>query len=178
MSNPSNANDAKRMARRRLLRGAYAVPAVLTVHTGSALAGASSLACFAKLPTGVAIGPADNFWRVEQYTGKVGGVSTKLVKVSEIATLCDTKSAGTIVKTFLTGKTWLRVSDSASVTPDPLPTPAPAKDGANYWVALRIENTGTATSPVWKVQGVAPSSGLTGAPKVMAQSCWSSFVIG
>ena len=176
MSNPSKANDAKRMARRRLLRGAYTVPAVLTVHTGSALAGSSSLACFAKLPTGVAVGPADNFWRVEQYTGKVGGTSTKLVKVSEIVTLCDTKSAGTIVKTFLTGKTWLKVSDSSSVVPDA--SPAPSKDGAGFWVAIRIDNTGTTSAPVWAVKGVAPSSGLTGTPKVMAQSCWSSFVIG
>ena len=82
MSNPSKANEAKRMARRRLLRGAYAVPAVLTVHTGSALAGASSLACFAKMPTGVAIGPADNFWRVEQYTGKVEHKITNNISLS------------------------------------------------------------------------------------------------
>jgi hypothetical protein len=80
------------------------------------------------------------------------------------------------VKTFLTGKTWLKVSDSSSVVPDA--SPAPSKDGAGFWVAIRIDNTGTTSAPVWAVKGVAPSSGLTGTPKVMAQSCWSSFVIG
>lgn len=173
MSNPSNANDAKRMARRRLLRGAYAVPAVLTVHTGSALAGSSSLACFGRLPTGVDVGVADSFWRVQRYSCQVSGVTTKVVKAADIKTLCDTKSAGTIDTSWCTGKTWIRVSDGATCTPGTTPT----NEGSSKQVAIRISNVGT-TTPVWKVTGVSPSTGLTGSGKVMAQSCWSSFVLG
>lgn len=173
MSNPSNANDAKRMARRRLLRGAYAVPAVLTVHTGSALAGASSLACFGRLPNGVNVGAADTFWRVQQYSCFVGGVATKVVKVAEIKTLCDTKSTGTIDTSWCTG-TWRKVSTGSTCTPDAAPT----SDGAGSMVAIRIANVSLTSTPSWKVTGVIPNSSSTGTGKPMAQSCWSSFVIG
>lgn len=176
MSNPSNANDAKRIARRRLLRGAYAVPAVLTVHTGSALATSSALACFNKLPTGVDIGLPDNYWRVKRYTvTRPDNTTTKCVNANEIISLCNSKSPS-IDKSWLTGRTWIKVSDGTDVTAKSGTTPSHDTD---KWVAIRISNIGSPTTPVWKVTGVSPSStGGTGSAKVMAQSCWNSFVLG
>jgi len=51
---PSTPAPAKPNARRKLIRGVFAVPALAAVHSGSALANSSSLRCLTNSPTGYA----------------------------------------------------------------------------------------------------------------------------
>jgi hypothetical protein len=72
MSAPTRTPQEPSTARRRLLRGAFAVPAVMTVHSGSALANSSNdpLRCLTNTDpvpgvTDSAFSPDDSFKRVE-----------------------------------------------------------------------------------------------------------------
>lgn len=71
MSSPEKHPSARQAARRKLLRGAFAAPAVLTLHSGSALATGSSLRCLQyqanTVPTTKPTGGMDAFVRVPVY---------------------------------------------------------------------------------------------------------------
>jgi hypothetical protein len=159
-------------ARRRLLRGTFAAPTLLTLSSGSALAQSSSLRCFRNMPAGLDNPPA-NFFTVPRYTHLAsGGTTTKVVKAADI------NSVGTVngfnASTYTSGKTWIKVSDGASFTPS---SGSFAADTGKT-VALRFQNFGTETAPNLRITGLAKSAASTSGPiegKVLSSSCWSSF---
>lgn len=74
MSTPDKTPTPQQAARRRLVRGAFAVPAVMTVVSGSAFATGSSMRCLANKTVGGPGGvPAANPSSVPIASGTVGG---------------------------------------------------------------------------------------------------------
>lgn len=172
MNDKSKLSDLNQVsARRRLIRGAFSVPAVLTVATGSAMATTSPTVCAARLPTGVSVGTNDTYFRVQRYTALVGTSHVPVVRAQDIRNRVgphgiDTSWCGT--------KDWIRVSDAAAVTPNA--NTVPTSDGSSAFVALRFTNHGTDKVPVFRVSGL--STGLTtgtGSGGLLTGSCWSSF---
>ena len=166
-------------ARRRLLRGTFAVPTVLTLSSGSALAATSSLRCFANAPLAVD-SPPSNYFRVQRFIGKLGTETTMaVVKGSEISGLAATNGflAGAFAATT-TAEIWFRVSDGFKVNPSGNDASSGPKTDGTY-VALRLDRTGgTDAAPVFTVTGLAGSSVAYFGPvtaRVMTHSCWASI---
>ncbi len=168
MNHNANQCDAKTSARRRLLRGALAVPAVMTLSSGSALAESSALKCASKLPDGVAVGPLDNFFRVQRYALTVGTETRYLVNRGDINFVATAQgfSAGT----YGTGDLWILVANGTGQD-SWVGTNTPSPETGTF-VALRFTNVGTSFTVTGLSEDSTPSSG-TG--KVMSGSCWSSF---
>jgi len=157
--------DAKTQARRRLLRGSFAAPAVLTLASGSALA-AKSATCLAKatqvastrpLMTGT---PSDTFLRVrlEQYTS---GSTTKyaVTRTSFGSIPVDTSfwNASTTWQEFDKDTNQVIGGQQNGAIPGGSST-------TNYYVALRLNSNG-------KIVGV----GMSGTGSVVGSSCWTSM---
>jgi hypothetical protein len=165
-----NMNDgtARATARRRLLRGSFAVPTVVALSSGSALAQSSSLNCFGKLPQGVE-SPPENVFRVQRFTYVVGGVPTQLVKASDISNLADAQ--GFDARRYVYGKTYINVATGLD-----FPIAGGAFTTDTNFVSLRFTIVGTGAAALdFKVSGLANSaSALTGIGNVMTGSCWLS----
>ena len=150
-------------ARRRLIRGAFVAPTVLTLYSGGALAAASSkLRCIASqnvapITTGAAIAvdtTNSTYVRVQLYV--VGGiyyVRGQDLPVARVNSLPTTSQA----QTFDIG--------TNALTGSPVSTPAGLAPATQYAV-LRIDSTGT-------VVGVGAGSGGS----AIGKSCWTSFTI-
>jgi hypothetical protein len=159
-------------ARRRLVRGSFAAPAVLALSSGSALAASSSLRCFDNSPNGVDAPDSKNVFKVQRWTVTVGTTTTKLVKGADITT--EGVLRGFSTSTYVGSKVWIDVATGLQFV---VTTPAPTIESSPLkQVALRLVNVGTPTAPSFSVNGLARSSSSTsGAGKVMWGSCWSSF---
>jgi hypothetical protein len=163
-----NATDqtGKGHARRRLLRGAFAAPAVLTMVSGGALA-ATSATCVAKAQTAPQTGPvvpdasADTFLRVQLYqTGNDATLVHWLSgdSISTFSGFANIVQAGKYTR-FLIGSNTLSVAAS-EVNQNPA---SPVLSSPATWVALRFDGTGT-------LVGV----GATGGGSAITASCWTS----
>jgi hypothetical protein len=158
-------------ARRRMLRGTFAVPTVLTLSSGSALAATSSLRCFDNSPKGVDA-PPQNYFRVQRYKYFKGGITTYLVKVLDITNLSTVN--GFSATEYVSGKgDWIKVADGSAF---PVGSGGQGPDAETVYVALRFENYGTDALPAFKVTGLATSSlDTSGFGKVLTHSCWASI---
>lgn len=162
-------------ARRRLLRGTFAAPAVLTLVSGSALA-ATSLSCVAKRnlnPVNAGPDPAGNVWiRVPVWEKRnlSNGKYARFVSGSDIASLLPPGG------TYLGVGTWqciLTTFPSNAFILGSIYTTSeadmirsfPMLKVANLYVAVRVNELG-------KVVGVEPYSSSSSALSV---SCWTSF---
>lgn len=156
--------DDKLSARRRLLRGSFSVPAVLTLASGSALA-AKSATCLAKatatpstaaLMTGT---PSDTFVRV-QLVAYIESSTTKYA-------LTRASFGSMVVSTsfWASDTVWQQFDDSANgVTGSQQTSAVPSGSTSNKWVALRFNNAG-------EIVG----AGLSGTGSVVGSSCWTSM---
>ena len=159
-------------ARRRLLRGTFAAPTVLTLSSGSALANTSALRCFNNMPSDFSTstgGIPGNFFQVNRHSLTVNSTTKLLVNAGDIRTI---ESAQMFVpSTFASGKTWIDVGTGASFD---VGSATPLKDGK--FVALRFEMVTGGAKPTARVIGLANDTlPATGAGKVLSGSCWSSF---
>jgi hypothetical protein len=174
VSNPAG----KGLARRRLLRGTFAAPAVLTLVSGSALA-ATSLSCVAKQnEPGHAVNAGGNpdgtVWvRVPVWEKKKPTDPLKLARFvsgSDIASLLPPGG------TYLTAGNWQCTSNTFNTNPfivGQIYTTAQADAIRNYtmtkvpnlYVAVRIDATG-------RIVGV---ESISTANSAMHVSCWTSF---
>ncbi len=157
--------DARTLARRRLLRGSFAAPAVLTMASGSALA-QTSLTCLAKATmtsstADLAQGtPSDTFLRV-QLLKRPNGV--------HLVTRASFGSVPVSTSFWLTTTLWQRVRVSGpnvnktyqDQETDAVPNNATA---SNYWIALRFDAAGN-------IVGLGDS----GTGSVVGTSCWTSL---
>ncbi|HNU12708.1 MAG TPA: hypothetical protein PKJ45_15300 [Rubrivivax sp.] len=170
MDNQTPTPDDKFSARRRLLRGSFSVPAVLTLASGSALA-AKSATCLAKATNQssteeLTTSPtADTFMRVQlmaRLPSNPGGNLRYLVTRASFGLIPVSTSF------WPTGTVWWRFNINTNKLIDPngqrtTPVPVDAQL-VNYWVALRFNSAG-------EIIGV----GKSGAGSVVGQSCWNSI---
>lgn len=161
---PPEALGPGRNARRRLIRGVFAAPAIMTVCSGSALAASSNLRCIAhQAGTGqmVAVAPTTDAWvRVQLWTH--GASDNKyFVSGADVAALQPPPTAPYIsstawqefdIKTNTAGKV------DGSSSGKQRSTPA-------RWAAIRVDASG-------KIVGVGNGPG--GA--AIAGTCWMSIV--
>jgi hypothetical protein len=172
-------------ARRRLIRGTFSAPAVLTLHSGSAMAAASNLQCLkAQIANPVYPGYTDGmdtYVRVQLHTAPdASGVQHWYLSGSAITTVATIINKVTVnVTAFqppLTTGQWREVTLLATgkVTLGPLIEQEPASIvlGSKY-LALRMTYTKGTKGIVYVdivgvVDGVETGSAVTG-------SCWSSF---
>lgn len=186
--------DAKTNARRRLIRGSFSVPAVLTVCSGSTFAqAATSLSCVAKQVNTVkdtansgttTVSSTGNWVRVplqKLYRSSNNNVDSIWIAGSYIAT--NVQKSGTTVSigssTF--GSTsWLcyrKVANNSAYATGSIYGSQPSRN--NYllapngeWVAVLVDANGNITG----VLGL--QSAGNGNYPVHATSCWSSFKPG
>lgn len=165
-------------ARRRLLRGTFAAPTVLTLSSGSALANTSALRCFNNMPSdfsGSTGGVPGNFFQVHRYSLTVGSSTTSttklLVNAGDIRTI--ETNQGFAPSSLASGsKVWIDISTELEFVAGN--NQVPTKDG--QVVALRFEMVTGGTKPSARVVGFAnATSATTGPAKVLSASCWSSF---
>jgi hypothetical protein len=162
--------DAKVSARRRLLRGAFSTPVVLTLYSGSALASASSQRCMDNQigkPVTKLVAPdnTDGWMRVQLY--KKDGRNKYFVVGNSLP--ANRSGSPTLPSNGQAGRVYVdSVNDGANYNKMDAPISTPASISlTNKWASLRFDNTG-------KCVGI----GATGGGSALAQSCWTSFVAG
>jgi len=182
-------STANTSARRRLVRGAFAAPAALTLYSGSAFA-ATSLSCVAKEvnhPTypGPVTNPlpSDTYLRVPLYSLAGQTAPSTWIRGSDINLLAR-QIPGTNPP-YITNTQWQCFSAGSSnvkintVTVTPLPgtvyagQPSRIRNGAppqksDSYVAIRIDNNG-------KIVGVVGVGVPNASTSAVHQSCWTSF---
>ncbi len=179
-------------ARRRLIRGSFAAPAVLALHSGSAIAASSHVRCIinqVENPT-TAVVPwtqvDDGFyvrvqlhghWESETKVGRLDKVKAYYLQGSVIDAKISTAATPQPVNLFLTGSTsWRKISLGTGGAIAEV-GPSGASPG-NYlqlvprFVALRIGIVTVDGIKTPEVRGLV--DGNSGSA-ITAKSCWSSF---
>jgi hypothetical protein len=149
-------------ARRRLIRGVFATPAVLTVASGSAMA-ASNIRCIQSVKTfpavysGTTPPSTDTIIRIRVY--KYG--SLRCVRYQDVPTAYASNAGAGFMGS---GQVWEFDVTNNRTLGSPRDTPNSAALALDKWAALRFDATG-------KLVGVGAASdgwAITG-------SCWNSF---
>lgn len=169
--------STKVSARRRLIRGAFAAPAALTLYNGSAHA-AASVTCvvkqvnFPEYP--VANTVTDTFIRVRLWVLTLGTKITTWVSGADLALL---QAVGTAVP-YLSGTQWQCITSaggSAFTVGSTIGTTPTEGLGSTFlqngaYVAMRVDATG-------KIVGISQvnTPNNTTGNSAVHQSCWTSF---
>lgn len=170
--------SAKGSARRKLIRGSFAVPAVLTLQHGGALAASSINACLVRqnrYPATQFAAPSDDVWlryRLWGYThptnGMIAPAAGLWIRGSDLSAYAVNGNS-----IWLSQNAFQRfeLSTNSLVTPVVLTQP-PGPQGfawarVNVWVSLRVDQNGNLTG-----------AGSTGAGSAVSDSCWNSFAAG
>jgi hypothetical protein len=152
---------ARATARRRLIRGAFGVPVVITVASGSVVA-ASNLNCIQK----TAFPPV--------YDGSTPPTTDTIIRIRIYRISGGTYVRGEDVPTpymmrasvdFMTAnQVWLFNTDTNVTVNNPIPTPNATAQPLDQWAALRFDKDGFLVGVGQAANGWA----ITG-------SCWNSF---
>lgn len=178
--------DAKTQARRRLLRGTFAAPAVLTVCSGSTFAQAvTSLTCVAKqvnsvkdtANSGTTSTPASGNWvrvpLLKLWRESNGNVDSIWISGAYIS--ANIQKTGTT--SFLGSTSWLcylKVAGGSDYNTGQIYGAQPTRNrftlvANGEWVAVLVDASGN-------IKGVVGLQAAgTGQYPVHATSCWSSF---
>lgn len=169
--------DVKTPARRKLIRGAFSVPALLAVHNGSALAASSNtLRCAlnAAQNGGEAPGESsggDKWIRVPIYKASSG--SKQYVKVSDLQAVANarllalvkpTGSSVTDLVEYKKNGTYVYAANVSVASTSKL-------------TAVLFDNRGTGDRPI-RVAGFVQKEANTDAPAgttALSESCWTSI---
>ena len=148
-------------ARRRLIRGAFAAPAIMTVCSGSALANSSSLRCVANqvsaaLPVPLVSNVTDNWVRVQLWTQ--GGSTSYFVRGADVFALKPASTTSNILASDWLAFDIVSNKTGAAGTSSGKQLSNPAK-----WAAIRVDASGN-------IVGVGAGSGTA-----IAGTCWTSF---
>ena len=169
-------------ARRKLVRGAFAMPAVLTLHNGSALANTSATRCLVNqnspgsVLTMPATDAADNYFRYRLWVIKNGGgvPQSYWIKGADLTAYVRAQQAP-----FVTSSQWWQfnpdigyntVVGSSATTTAPMPNGSGTFDQTGRWVALRVSSTG-------QIVGAGASNPGPPGSAVGYYSCWQSFAM-
>jgi hypothetical protein len=171
VTSPEQKQSPQQAARRKLVRGAFAVPAVMTVVSGSAFATSSSMRCLANQVTnspttkGVMDGtvggaaPADGWVRVELWKSADG--ATFYVRGSDLNSYF--KRTGNSV--YLTNSEWQVFDPTTNLLGAKVSAPMGASASGKF-ASVRFDSTGS-------VVGLG-GSGANGS-SALPSTCWSSF---
>lgn len=171
MSDKEQSLPAADCARRRLIRGAFGAPAVLTVASGS-VAAASNVNCIANIGTfppvhqGSAPPTSDSIIRIRVYEDQSVTPNLRYVRGQDVpAAYMANAAAG-----FMTvGQVWRFSVPNNQTVGNPSSTPAASTLVAiNRWAALRFDVNGNLVGV-----GDGGSGGTPG--YAVAASCWNSF---
>lgn len=157
--------NQQQAARRKLVRGVFAAPALMTVCSGSALASQSSLRCLAKHVhdnTNVTpkVGSLDNWTRVQLHRATDGKFYVSGTHVQSVFANSNSwyPAAGT----------WLQIDTATGAPVGSALTTMPSGCTHTYstpqYVVVRFDTAGNVT-------GV----GTAGAGSNVGASCWNSF---
>jgi hypothetical protein len=158
VNEPVKEVSARISARRRLIRGAFAAPAALTLCSGSAFAAASSdLRSIARQVNDprypkVEANPTDTWVRVPVYSYD----KTLVVSGADVAYF-----QGSANNRFITPNQWATVAN-----PHSLVEPKSPPDATHQYAALRVDVDGT-------ILGISTGSETFGSAVTM--SSWTSF---
>lgn len=190
MEDQAQGPGSKVSARRRLIRGAFAAPAALTLYSGS-VAARSINNCVARETSGMtppAPGPVaapDTFVRVQLQkfqkspTASYPNAWSRWVRGFDVSSLLASGQTVFVSGTSTTSTNWyLYDKGSASayaLTPigtiiGTTPVEGTTVQSASQWVALRVASNGD-------IVGVVGINSTTGTSAVY-QSCWTSFRVG
>lgn len=168
--------DERGSARRKLIRGSFAVPAVLTLHSGASMAAASVNSCLIRQNkyrvTQPATGSDDVWFRYQLwgYLDRSGNVVDKSgfwIKGSELSVYDVGKNS-----VWLNGYAYQRFDPANNSLGQTEYGQPKGPDGCswrkvNRWVSLRVDSHGNLTG-----------AGSSGYGSAVADSCWNSFAIG
>lgn len=160
-------------ARRRLLRGSFAAPAVLALHSGNVLAAASNLRCLANGSQPIpVVDAADTIMRVRLY--KVGNAKLYLNGADVYGVVSSTGGRVGVDGTFLSSSSvWREVTiglnGTVTLGAPVTSVPGGATQGDKY-IALRFAPG--STIPV-EIIGVVDGTSTVGS--AASFNCWSSF---
>lgn len=174
----------KRSARRRLLKGSFAVPAALTLASGTAFAaGTNALRCVRASaavpdsPSPASFG-SDTLVRVQGYTTLGGPNAYTFIKGSEVAAKLGTTSGTLLVmganSVPLTAANILCVVGQTKVPPDRVQNnvydaPSSAANGTGTYYAILVNATGD-------IVGISTGSTVVGGVGgAVSNVCWQSF---
>ena len=162
---PQERPNQQQAARRKLVRGVFAAPALMTVCSGSALASQSSIRCLARhvsdntnvMPK---VGSLDNWTRVQLHKAADGKF---YVSGSHVASVFTTSNS-----VYPAVGTWLQINGTAGTPVGSPSTVMPAGSTLTYatpqYVVVRFDTAGNVT-------GV----GKAGTGSNVGASCWNSF---
>jgi hypothetical protein len=172
--------SAKASARRRLIRGAFATPAILTLHSGSAFAASSAASCLAN-QNASPISPApvrqqsdDTYLRYQLWTIRRKAnqnVVSSWIKGAQLTAIANV----TGMPAFVGGSQWWQFLIGQNTLTGSVASAPPTYNATNQtflqdgaWVVLRISAEG-------QLVGAGATDAL-GPGSAVAGSCWSSFV--
>lgn len=183
---PSNpAPEAQRSARRRLVRGVFAAPAVLALYSGSAAAMASNLRCVNnQVDAGRRAFPpprptADQYVRVQLWSLTDSSSTPPTVRWflrgNDLQAL--TMGRSTVYNTFLQPGEWWEFDPAAEALVGTSPTTGDPSPGAlahnGAYVAVRI-NADAGGAGIVGVVDATHRNALSGS--AVSGLCWASFV--
>lgn len=168
--------DERGSARRRLIRGSFAVPAVLTLHSGASMAAGSINACLVRQNrypvTQPSVGSDDVWFRYRLWgyvnpSGQTMDSAGFWIKGSDLAVY---DVGGNSV--WLSGSAYQRFDPLSNTLGQTEFSQPKGPDGCkwtnvNRWVSLRVDRHGNVTG-----------AGSSGYGSAVADSCWNSFAIG
>ncbi len=164
MNSPVETPNSQLAARRKLVRGVFAAPAIMTVCSGNAFANTSNLRCLARNVTDMTnatpkVGSLDTWTRVQMHqSGSLYYVSGSHVK----SVFANSNSV------YPAEGSWLQIDGTTGAPIGSATTTTPSNPILNYsnpqYVIVRFDGAGNVT-------GV----GTAGAGYNVGASCWNSF---
>ncbi|MCW5661992.1 MAG: hypothetical protein KIT60_30175 [Burkholderiaceae bacterium] len=172
----SNPLSEQGSARRRLIRGSFAVPALLTLHSGASMAGSSINGCLVrqnKYPVSQRVAGNDDVWFRYQLwgyvktTGEVADQAGLWIRGSDLAVYDIGRN-----RVWLSGGAYQRFNAASNSLGQMEYSQPKGPAGCNWkrvnrWVSLRVDRYGNLTG-----------AGSSGYGSAVADSCWNSFAIG
>ena len=170
MNNDTQKANAPSSARRRLVRGAFSAPAVLTLYSGSALATAS-LTCRTKaiadpLAAGATapIPTQGNWLRVQAYSKTYNLVTKYFISGNDVSNLANMLGSG---GSYLTTTQWQLITGTPTIKEASTFTTLPQAVSGQY-VAVKVNSVGRVVG--YSDMNVANSA-------MMSMGCWSSIIV-
>jgi len=167
MTSPEQLPTSAQTARRQLVRGVFAAPALLTVYSGGALAAGSAKRCLVNqtnTPTMVDVtGPGGSYLRVRLRKTGAGTSRMFWVRGADIQTFKKTRNT-----VHLTSTQW-QPFDITTNLAGPVQESAPGNDSdSNKYAALRFDAEGN-------LKGVGISNAAN--QSAIANTCWQSVAV-
>ena len=171
----NDSTTLRNSARRKLVRGAFAVPAVLTLHNGSAFAASSADTCLVRqnlspITNEPVLSVDDRFFRYQLWDVRPRGGGTAQSCWISGADLDPFKRAGN--SPFLDKKSWQQFDLASNKLAGKPTLSAPKYDlstqelARGKFVVLQVDKAGDIVG-----------AGASGTGSAVGDSCWNSFAI-